>query len=139
MSVVGTDCPINEPWPFEKKWYSQKFNGQAEYFSTLLYNDKGVEVDGGCRGNTKIKHPEIGFDYNGRKEKSCVPGIQKNVNGCLKQLNILNTPFWCSGDSNKMMEKHGLSFTAIAVITQLKFDAWEDVLYDIKCDNTHYF
>eukprot|EP00957_Ditylum_brightwellii_P210238 15364715-Ditylum_brightwellii.AAC.1 len=29
MSVDGTDCPINEPWSFEKKWYYQKFNGPA--------------------------------------------------------------------------------------------------------------
>jgi hypothetical protein len=29
ISVDGTDCPIMEPWPFEKKWYSQKFIGPA--------------------------------------------------------------------------------------------------------------
>eukprot|EP00957_Ditylum_brightwellii_P068256 5181416-Ditylum_brightwellii.AAC.1 len=29
MSVDGTDCSINESWPFEKKWYSQKFNDQS--------------------------------------------------------------------------------------------------------------
>lgn len=29
MSLDGTDCPINEPWPFDKKWYSHKFNGPA--------------------------------------------------------------------------------------------------------------
>jgi hypothetical protein len=27
MSLDGTDCPVNEPWPFDKTWYSQKFNG----------------------------------------------------------------------------------------------------------------
>ena len=25
MTVDGTDCPINEPQPFNKKWYSHKF------------------------------------------------------------------------------------------------------------------
>jgi hypothetical protein len=29
ISVDGTDCPINEPWPFRPIWYSQKFNGPA--------------------------------------------------------------------------------------------------------------
>lgn len=29
ISVDGIDCLINEPWPFDKKWYSQKFNGPA--------------------------------------------------------------------------------------------------------------
>lgn len=27
MSIDGTDCPVFEPWPFDTKWYSQKFNG----------------------------------------------------------------------------------------------------------------
>jgi len=27
MSVDGIDCPVNEPWPFDKKWHSHKFNG----------------------------------------------------------------------------------------------------------------
>ena len=27
LSVDGVDCMINEPWPFDQKWFSQKFNG----------------------------------------------------------------------------------------------------------------
>jgi hypothetical protein len=27
MSVDCTHCPINEPWPFDPKWYSEKSNG----------------------------------------------------------------------------------------------------------------
>jgi transposase len=27
LSVDGADCPIMEPWPIEKKWYSEKLNG----------------------------------------------------------------------------------------------------------------
>lgn len=27
LSIDGIDCPVNEPWPFESKWYSHKFNG----------------------------------------------------------------------------------------------------------------
>jgi DDE superfamily endonuclease len=27
ISVDGTHCPVMEPWPFDRKWYSQKFNG----------------------------------------------------------------------------------------------------------------
>ena len=27
MSIDGIDCPVNEPWPFDSKWYSHKFNG----------------------------------------------------------------------------------------------------------------
>ena len=28
MSIDGIDCMINEPWPFEKKWYSKSLTGQ---------------------------------------------------------------------------------------------------------------
>eukprot|EP00957_Ditylum_brightwellii_P013036 984404-Ditylum_brightwellii.AAC.1 len=86
-----------------------------------------------------MKCPEIGFEYDSRKEKSHVWGRHKNLNGRLKQFNILNMPFRYSGSSDKMMEKHGFCFTAIEVITQLKFDAGEDVLYGAKYNNTHYF
>jgi len=27
MSIDGVDCMVNEPWPFDKKWFSEKFNG----------------------------------------------------------------------------------------------------------------
>lgn len=27
ISIDGMDCMVNEPWPFQKKWYSEKFNG----------------------------------------------------------------------------------------------------------------
>ena len=29
MSIDCTDCMINEPWPWSKQWYSQKFNSPA--------------------------------------------------------------------------------------------------------------
>ena len=27
ISIDGTDCPVMEPWPFDGRWYSKKFNG----------------------------------------------------------------------------------------------------------------
>ena len=27
--IDGTDCPVQEPWPFYGQWYSSKFNGPA--------------------------------------------------------------------------------------------------------------
>lgn len=27
MSIDGTDCPVQEPWPFDSRWYSEKMNG----------------------------------------------------------------------------------------------------------------
>lgn len=36
LSVDGVDCPIQEPWPFEEKWYSQKFNGPAVKYEVAV-------------------------------------------------------------------------------------------------------
>lgn len=36
ISVDGTHCPVNEPWPFEKKWYSHKFNGPAVAYEVAV-------------------------------------------------------------------------------------------------------
>jgi hypothetical protein len=27
--IDSTDCPVMEPWPLDKKWYSKKMNGPA--------------------------------------------------------------------------------------------------------------
>jgi hypothetical protein len=27
ISIDGTDCPVFEPWPWDPKWSSHKFNG----------------------------------------------------------------------------------------------------------------
>jgi hypothetical protein len=40
MSVDGTDCPIMDPWPFDPKWYSEKFFGPG------LKYDVGVSIFG---------------------------------------------------------------------------------------------
>eukprot|EP00957_Ditylum_brightwellii_P111558 8509551-Ditylum_brightwellii.AAC.1 len=130
--VTSLDNKINGPF------VGSKNDGTIfqECLSNWLCDDEGVGVDGGYRGDAKMKRPEIGFNYNSRKEKSCAQGGHKNVNGRLKQFNILNIPFWYSGSSNEMMEKHGLCFIAIAVITQLKFYTGVDVF---KYNNIHYF
>lgn len=44
ISVDGTHCPINEPWPFEKKWYSHKFNGPAVSYEVAVCIKTGFIV-----------------------------------------------------------------------------------------------
>ena len=44
MSVDGIDCLINEPWPFEEKWYSQKFNGPAVKYEIAVCIKSGYIV-----------------------------------------------------------------------------------------------
>lgn len=38
MSVDGTDCPVYEPWPFDPKWFSKKFNGPG-----VKYEQKKID------------------------------------------------------------------------------------------------
>lgn len=36
MSVDGTDCPVMEPHPFDKKWYSEKLNGPGVKYEVAV-------------------------------------------------------------------------------------------------------
>ena len=177
LSIDGTDCPIHEPWPFDGKWFSQKFNGPAvlyevgiciqtghicwvngphigsandgavfkETLAPLLADEEGVEVDSGYLGNSKCKLPHMGLNSKARKQKSLVRARHENVNGRMKIFNVLDAHFrhmnpgtGVVGTDNKvkkMMEKHGYCFHAIAVITQLKFEAGEELFkteYDVN-------
>lgn len=169
ISVDGTDCPVNEPWPWEKKWYSKKFNGPAvkyevgvciatgyivwikgpvvasvndstlfkQHLAGLLAEDEGVEVDAGYKGHDALKAPIVAVSSVARKEKSVVRGRHENVNGRLKIFNMLNFPFRHLNPRDGMMKKHGLCFDAIAVVTQIKFEARE-VLYGVNYDHVSY-
>jgi hypothetical protein len=169
MSLDGTDCPVNEPWSFDKKWYSQKFNGHGvkyevgvciktgyivwingpvvasmndlKLFKSLLMNllceDEGVEVDVGYNGADSLNNPQVGVSRIQRCQKNKVRGRHENVNGRLKIFNVLNIPFRHLKPHEEMMEKHHKCFYAVAVITQLKFEAGE-MLYDIQYDTGSY-
>ena len=36
ISVDGTDCPIHEPCPFDKAWFSQKFKGPGVKYEIAI-------------------------------------------------------------------------------------------------------
>jgi len=169
MSIDGIDCMVNEPWPFDEKWYSQKFNGPGVKYEVgvcinsgrivwvngpfvastsdvtmfketlvhLLTDDEGVEDDAGYKGHDKLKGPTVATTSVGRKMKSQVRGRHENVNSRLKIFNVLNIPFRHTNPRDKMMEKHGYCFNAIAVITELKFQNGDSLIYDVNYDVTY--
>ena len=48
MSIDGTDCRIEEPSPFDEKWYSHKFKGPGiRYEVGVAINGNIVWVNGG--------------------------------------------------------------------------------------------
>ena len=44
ISVDGTDCPIKEPQPFDRKWYSHKFHGPGVRYEVGVAIYSGVIV-----------------------------------------------------------------------------------------------
>ena len=153
ISVDGTDCPVFEPYPFDRKMLSHKINGPGvkyevavclktgkivwingpfiasvndgrifrEGLSTLLCRDECVECDKGYLGDDKMRLPHMGFTSKERKMKSNARAQQECINGRLKQFNVLTTHFrHMKPNREGMLKKHGMCFTAVAVITQLK-------------------
>ena len=52
VSVDGTDCPIQEPRPFNRQWFSHKFNGPALKYEVAICVRTGwcVWINGPFRG-----------------------------------------------------------------------------------------
>ena len=128
-------------------WINGPFEGSKndgtifrQGLSTLLYPEEAVEVDRGYLGDDKMKGPSMGMNSRKRKMKSNARAQHEIVNGRLKQFGILTTHFrHMKPNKDGMLERHGMCFNAVAVITQLKFmngeKIWEDGLdYDV-----HYF
>jgi hypothetical protein len=103
-----------------------------------LCDDECVEVDQGYKGNEKFKTPEMGADSKGRKEKSLVRARHENINGKLKTFNLLTTHFRHMKPNNKFMEKHGMCFNAIAVVTQLKMEFAGESLFDVEYNESYF-
>ena len=61
----------------------------------------------------------------------------ENVNGRLKQFNVLTTHFRHTSPGDKLIEKHGKCYNAVAVITQLKFMARETI-YGVNYNSSYF-
>jgi len=156
IALAGTDCPVFEPAPV-KKMYSHKLNGpgvtyelavsiktghivwmcgpfmagtrDATVFENGLANElRGDEV---VEARNPIARKVLPVQRRNSKEDSVASNRFEVVNGRLKIFNILTTHFKNMGmNQEEMMMKHEWCFTAIAVITQLKFEAGENISFD---------
>ena len=63
------------------------------WLTHLLCDDEAVEVDSGYRGDVKMKEPLMACATKMCKEKSQVQGRHENVNGRMKQFDVLTTHF----------------------------------------------
>eukprot|EP00536_Pseudo-nitzschia_multiseries_P000321 jgi/Psemu1/707/gm1.707_g len=139
ISVDGTDCPAYEPWPFSRQ-IANDATIFKEGLSTLLHDDEGVEVDWGYKGDDKMKLPDMGMTSKQRKMKANARAQHETVNGRLKIFNVLTTHFrHMKPNRQGMMQKHGMCFNAVAVITQLKFASGETTFDDGLEYDVNYF
>jgi hypothetical protein len=125
---------INGPFP-------ASFNDSTifirEGLAAALADDEGVECDGGYKGHPKLKSKSVNKSRLERQQKSAVRSRHEIVNSRLKIYNVLNIPFHHLKPRDQFLMKHGWCFHAIAVVTQLKFEA-NETIYDVDY-NVEYF
>ena len=91
--------------------------------SNEIGENEVVEADAVYSGPLNAMTPRQGISREARKQKSVARGRHEVVNGRLKQFSVLTTHFrHMKPNKQSMIQKHGWCFTAVAVITQLKFE-----------------
>ena len=147
MSVDGTDFRIREPSEFNTKWYTKKFNGPGVRYEVAICIHTGwivwchgpfpcgsnpditifrkglkmaledgerVEADTGYIGEPLYISSKFDFrNENHRRSKALVRARHECINRFFKQFEVLHQIFIHD------LEKHGMCFWAVAVITQL--------------------
>jgi hypothetical protein len=95
-----------------------------------LCDDECIEVDRGNQGDDKLKTPNVAQSREDRIQKSNVRARHEVVNGWLKKFKIIDEVF------RHPLERHGIAFTAVAVVVQLKFELEQhphDVKHNANC------
>ena len=149
MSIDGTDCPIEEPTPFDAKWFSHKFNGAGLRYEIAIsiYSGLVVWVNGGvpCGSwsdlrlarssfvlqldpNEKVLadsgYRDHRFFLNDDPMHWIIMARHETIHAKIKIFRVLTTPF------RHDLEKHDLCFRAIVNIIQLMILNGE-TLFDI--------
>ena len=157
MSVDGTDFKICNQTPFSRKWYSHKFNGAGLRYEVALNiqtghivwtngpfppgqcSDLGIflqDLRGKLAPGERVE-ADLGYigwpDYidgpnantGGSKvqhfRKKMVRARHEHCNARLKLFNILKSPF------RHCVEKHGIVFRCVAMITQISFETGDSL------------
>jgi hypothetical protein len=161
VSVDGVDCPIQEPYPFDKSIFSEKLNGPGYKYEVgiCIKTADIVWINGpfkAGRGDATIfkedglraaladdECVEVDGGYQG-DDKMKNPNISQSRNDRKQKSNVRarheNVNSWLKKFSvldnvfrHKTKEKHQLCFEAVAVITQLRFEL-DGHLYEVDYD-----
>eukprot|EP00536_Pseudo-nitzschia_multiseries_P002741 jgi/Psemu1/6213/gm1.6213_g len=115
------------------KVYSTTFSKWAWYFIEWIADLKDAVICLGNRfdGDDKMELLAMGMTSKQRKMKANARAQHETLNGRLKIFNVLTTHFrHMKPNRQGMMQKHGICFNAVAVITQLKFVSGETTFDD---------
>lgn len=151
MTVDGTDCPIYEPIPFNKKWYSHKFKGAGLRYEVAVCMQTGdiVWVHGpfpcGSWPDLKIfrsklkgklgpgEMAEADNGYPGEPDKIRKPNdyvslfdrnAKRRARARQETVNRRLKKWGClKKQFRHSRKKHRVVFKAVAVVTQLCFGA----------------
>lgn len=153
MTLDGTDCPIQEPSPFNTKWYSHKLNKAGLRYEVGVCIQTGdiVWINGpfpcGKWPDLKIFRSQlrqlllpgekVEADNGYRGESASVRTAsdyvsrsdyraKRKARARHETVNGRLKKFGClSQRFRHPLAKHGAVFTAVAVVTQLSFDLGE--------------
>jgi hypothetical protein len=160
ISVDGTDCPIKEPWPFDTKIYSEKFNGPGYKYEVGVSintgdivwingpfkagrNDKTIFVEDGLKDMLCDNEcVEVDRGYQG-DDKLKNPNIAQSREDRIQKSQVRARHEIVNGRLKNFnildavfrsqfdtKKKHGLAFRAVATIVQLGFEL-HGHLYDV--------
>ena len=151
-SADGTDCPTQEPRPFSKTWYSQKFKGAAVKHEVALdvLSGRCIWINGPFKGSkndlTIFREGLMGMipdgkyacgdkAYRAEPTKVTFPNHLDNdeVAGLKKRIRARQETFFSRCKSfailrerfrhKPVLEKHKACFEAVAVVVQCGIDA----------------
>jgi hypothetical protein len=159
ISVDGTDCPIEELYPFDKGIFSEKLNGPGYKYEVgvcistadiVWVNgpfkagraDKTIFQEDGLRDalcNDKCVEADAGYQGDDKLKNPNISQSRKDrkekskVRGRHENVNGFLKKFSVLANvfRHKLKEKHQMCFEAIAVITQLCFE-FHGHLYDVE-------
>lgn len=151
LSVDGTDCRIQEPRPFSKTWFSQKFKGPAVKYEVALdvLTGRCVWINGPFRGSKndvtiyreglrqlippgKLVVGDKGYrgepetiSYPNHLDEEAVAELKKRIRSKQETFFSRMKAFKILEDSFRhkpVMTKHKACFEAVAVIVQYGID-----------------
>jgi hypothetical protein len=164
ISVDGTDCPIEELYPFDKGIFSEKLNGPGYKYEVgvcirtadiVWVNgpfkagraDKTIFQEDGLRDalcDDECVEADAGYQGDDKLKNPNISQSRKDrkeksrVRGRHENVNGFLKKFSVLDDvfRHKLQEKHQMCFEAIAVITQLRFE-FHGHLYDVEYNATY--